>query len=83
MASIITKYMEENYVTEDELAEFLSLSLERLRDLRSHHITGKQKFIDFVKPSNKRILYHIDDVMKWLESHEVYSFGSAKEDPDE
>ena len=83
MTTVLTELLEKYYVTEEELANALGVGPERLRDLRSHHITGKQKFINFIKPSNKQVFYHIDDVMEWLHKQKVYSFGINKDDPDE
>lgn len=66
----------EQYITEDELAQFLGLTKESLRDLRSHHRTGKQEFIPFRKLSNKCIVYEIDDVMNYIFSSPVFDFKS-------
>ena len=76
------EYFSGMYVTEKELAKLLDVSPERMRDLRSHHVQGKQEFIDFVKPSNKVVLYEKINVVNWLNNLKGYSFGSAKEDPD-
>jgi len=78
-----TEELQERFVTESELAKLLDVSPERMRDLRSHHVQGKQKFIDFIKPSNKVVLYEKINVTNWLNDLQDFSFGSAKEDPDE
>jgi len=70
--------IKEMYVTEDELAELLNVDTKRIRDLRSHHNTGKAKFIDHIKPSGKQRLYHIKDVMNFLKDCPICSFGSNK-----
>ena len=64
------------YVTEGELSELLNIDSKRIRDLRSNHITGKREFIDHIKPTSKSILYKFEDVLKYLDSQTVYSFGN-------
>jgi len=78
-----TEQFKEEYVTEAELAVALGVDTKRLRDLRSHHTNGKQKFITHIKPTSKCILYRTEDVMNWLRDSKLYSFGVAKDDPDE
>ena len=70
--------LKEEYITEEELAEFLGVELKRIRDLRSHHIRGKHQFIDHIKPTSKCKLYKYVDVMKFLESCDVFSFGKEE-----
>ena len=70
------------YVTEEELASLLGVEQKRIRDLRSHHIQGKQRFISHIKPTSKCILYEKQEVIGWLKDQKVYSFGIAKTDPD-
>lgn len=77
----IKEYMKEEYVTEEELIQILGSSPERIRDLRSHHINGKQEFIDHFKPAKSCILYLTEDVKKFLQ-REKYSFGIAVKDPE-
>jgi len=67
--------LKEEYLTEVELAEFLNVDTKRIRDLRSHHITGKQKFINHIKPTSKCILYQYKDIIKWLNDLKECSFG--------
>jgi len=74
MTKAIDKIKEE-FITEGELAEFLNVDTKRVRDLRSNHITGKHKFINHIKPTSKCILYHIDDVMGYLENRPISFFG--------
>ena len=73
--------IKELYINEIELAELLNVETKRIRDLRSHHTTGKKKFIDHIKPSSKSILYRLEDVLMYLETRTIHSFG--KESPDE
>jgi len=63
------------YITEAELSELLNVDTKRIRDLRSGHITGKREFIDHIKPTNKSILYKLQDVFTYLENQKVHSFG--------
>ena len=63
------------YITESELSELLNVDTKRIRDLRSSHINGKQKFIDHIKPTSKSILYRLQDVFTYLESQKIHSFG--------
>ena len=70
--------LKEEYLTETELAKFLNVDPKRIRDLRSHHVTGKSGFIEHIKPTAKCILYKYTDVMKWLDSLETFSFGKDR-----
>jgi len=70
--------LKDEYITEEELAEFFGVDPKRIRDLRSHHMTGKQKFIDHIKPTRKCKLYLYKDVLKFLENCEICSFGIGK-----
>ena len=72
----------EVYITESELAELLNVDLKRVRDLRSNHITGKIKFINHIKPTSKCILYPLEEVLVYLESCKIRSFGVSS-NPDE
>ena len=65
----------EQYITKIELAELLNIDAKRIRDLRSHHVTGKLQFIDHIKPSGRCRLYKYEDVLAWLKNHDVCSFG--------
>jgi len=56
----------EEYITEDELAAFLGVDVKRLRDLRSHHVSGKTEFIDHIKPTSRCKLYLYKDVLGYL-----------------
>lgn len=76
------EYIKEYYVTEEELGQIMDVSPERLRDLRSHHVQGKQKFIDFTKLSHKRVVYHFSNVIEWLNDQPTNSFGINRDDPD-
>lgn len=67
--------LKEEYITEQELAGFLNVDPKRIRDLRSHHVTGKQEFINHIKPTGKCVLYKVDDVVHWLNSLDTCSFG--------
>ena len=71
--------LKEEYITEEELAEFLGVELKRIRDLRSHHIRGKHQFIDHIKPTSKCKLYKYEDVLFFLSTQTVYSFGKEEE----
>lgn len=71
--------IKEQYISEQELADFLNVDTKRIRDLRSHHITGKREFINHIKPTGKCILYRVQDVLDWLDASNSYSFGSSKE----
>ena len=75
--------IEEMYLTEEDLAKLLNVDSKRIRDLRSHHITGKAKFIDHIKPSGKQRLYHIENVIQFLKDCPVYFFGSNKNEEPE
>ena len=66
------------YITETELSELLNVDIKRIRDLRSGHITGKQEFINHIKPTNKSILYRFQDVFTYLGNQKVYSFGKEE-----
>ena len=74
--------LRDEYITEDELATFLNVDTKRIRDLRSHHVTGKQEFINHIKPTGRCRLYRYKDVLKFLENCEIYSFGITNADPD-
>ena len=74
--------LRDEYITEEELASFLCVDTKRIRDLRSHHVTGKQEFIDHIKPTGRCRLYRYKDVLKFLENCEIYSFGITNADPD-
>ena len=58
----------ELYMTEEELASLFGVAPERIRDLRSHHNTGKQKFMESHKVSAKCHLYHINDILDYIKS---------------
>ena len=73
----------QSYVTEEELAELLNVDTKRIRDLRSHHVQGKHKFINHIKPSSKCVLYSIDDILGWLYCQDRCLFGIAKEGGEE
>ena len=66
------------YITENELAELLNVDTKRIRDLRSFHVTGKEEFIDHIKPSGKCRLYHFEDVLKYLQKCEIQVFAGTK-----
>ena len=68
----------EMYVTEDELAELLNVDAKRIRDLRSHHNTGKEEFINHIKPSGKCRLYPIAEVLFYLDDLPMVIFGHSK-----
>ncbi len=70
----------ELYVTEEELAELLNVDSKRIRDLRSHHNTGKEKFIDHIKPSGKSRLYPIEAVMEYLNDLPVVEFERSEKE---
>jgi hypothetical protein len=72
------EYLKEYWITETELAVFLNVDPKRIRDLRSHHVTGKQKFIDFIKPTDKCVLYDVHKVYEWLKDQDLNSFGKNK-----
>ncbi len=72
----------ERSITESELAGLLQLDPKRIRDLRSFHNTGKQKFIDHVKLTGKTRLYKYEDVLAYLESAPFISFGKGDINPD-
>ena len=69
--------IKELYVTEAELADLLNVNLDRIRDLRSGHLTGRKKFIDHIKPTSKSVLYPIENVIEYLKNSTFYSFGST------
>jgi len=81
--SAFEKFIDENFVTEEQLGKLLDVSPERLRDLRSHHVQGKQKFIDFIKLSHKRVIYGMNDVRNWMLEQPLNSFGINKNGLDE
>jgi len=70
--------IKEMYVTEKELADLLNVDSKRIRDLRSHHNTGRAEFINHIKPSGKQRLYRIEDVVQFLKDCPICSFGSNK-----
>jgi len=72
--------LKELYITEDELADFLGVDPTRIRDLRSHHTTGKCEFINYIKPTSKCKLYKYEDVLFFLSTQTVYSFGKGDGD---
>ena len=73
--------LKEEFITENELADFLGVDTKRVRDLRSMHLNGKILFIDHIKPTSKCVLYRYEDVIKYLESLQgTNSFGSAKDE---
>ena len=73
-------YIKEQYITENELSELLNVDIKRIRDLRSNHATGKQEFINHIKPTSRSILYRTQDVFKYLENQKIYSFGKQNEE---
>ena len=75
-------FVMENYVTEAELTKLLGVDHKRIRDLRSHHVKGKQKFINHIKPTSKCVLYDKQEVRGYLVDQKVHSFGISKTDPD-
>ena len=74
--------LKEKYISEYQLAELLNVDTKRIRDLRSYHVQGKIEFINHIKPSNKSVLYRLEDVEKWLEHLTVLSFGINANDPE-
>ena len=81
--SSLLEYIQEMYISEQELASFLGVDPKRIRDLRSYHVQGKAKFIDHIKPTSKAILYERAKVLDYLKNQKVYSFGIANTNPDE
>ena len=75
--------IKENYVSEAELVELLNVDSKRLRDLRSNHVTGKRAFINHIKPTSKSILYKLEDVLEYLGTQTVCSFGSNDSQDDD
>ena len=75
--------IKENYVNEAELAELLNVDNKRLRDLRSNHVTGRRAFINHIKPTSKSILYRVEDVLAYLSTRTIYSFGSNDNQDDD
>jgi hypothetical protein len=76
--------LKENYLTENELADFFGVDAKRIRDLRSFHLNGKKRFIEFVKPTSKCVLYRHEDVIAFLEAnYETDSFGKANIEEEE
>lgn len=69
----------EQFITEAELANLLGVDPKRIRDLRSHHVKGKQRFIDHIKPTSKCVLYRYETVLEWLEKTDTCSFGKNTE----
>ena len=76
--STLLEYIQEMYISEQELAGFLGVEPKRIRDLRSYHIQGKQKFINHIKPTSKAILYERSEVLDYLKNQKIYYFGIAK-----
>lgn len=74
--------LKEEYVTETELAKLLNVDVTRIRDLRSHHINGKTRFIDHIKPTSKCILYKYADIREYLGKCKLCSFGITIEETD-
>ena len=72
--------IKERYVTESELIQLLMVDANRIRDLRSNHSTGKRRFIDHIKPTSKSVLYRLEDVLQYLESQRINSFGKESLD---
>ena len=70
----------EVYVTEEELADLLNVDSKRIRDLRSHHNTGKEEFIDHIKPSGKSRLYPIEAVVKYLNNLPMVKFKRSEKE---
>ena len=70
--------LKEEFLTETELADFLNVDTKRIRDLRSHHVTGKSEFIKHIKPTAKCVLYRYADVHNWLGTLDNFSFGIGK-----
>jgi len=69
--------VKEDYISESELTELLNVDSKRIRDLRSHHITGKRQFIDHIKPTSRCVLYPLEKVLHYLENCQICSFGST------
>jgi len=69
----------ELYISEIEMAQLLNVDPKRIRDLRSHHMQGKQEFIDHIKPTGKCVLYKLQEVLDWLNAAETCSFGKNKD----
>lgn len=70
----------EEYVTEGQLIALLQVDSKRVRDLRSHHCTGKEEFIPFIKPSTKQVLYRLKDVQAYLNRQKLHIFGISSKD---
>ena len=70
MTSALEKVKQE-YLTEAELVAVLGVKMERVRDLRSNHNTGKKAFIAPHSVSAKAHLYHIDDVLAFIKSKKL------------
>ena len=60
--------IKELYMTEEELAVFFGVTDERIRDLRSHHNTGKKEFMETHNVNAKCHLYHVDDILDYIKS---------------
>ena len=75
--------IKETYVSEAELVELLNVDSKRLRDLRSNHVTGKRAFINHIKPTSKSILYRVEDVLAYLATQTICSFGSNDNQDDD
>ena len=78
--------IKEHYMTESEVADLLNIDTKRIRDLRSYHVNGRERFIDHIKPSSRCPLFKVEDVFVYLENQRKHSFGIGKlfpEDEDE
>jgi len=71
--------IKEQFISEEELANLFNVDPKRIRDLRSHHMRGKQRFIDHYKPSGKSVLYRYEDVLEWIEQTDVCTFGKTED----
>jgi len=72
-----------SFLTESEVAALLNVDGSRIRDLRSHHVTGKLRFIDHIKPTTKCVLYRYEDVLAYMDAQDICSFGVNKNGLDE
>jgi hypothetical protein len=69
----------EQYLTEVEVANLFGVAPERIRDLRSAHKNGKLEFIPVSGVSAKEHLYHINDVLAFIESRKCAPFVANKD----
>lgn len=53
------------FLNQNELADLLNVSPDRIRDLRSHH-KKKKNFIDSYQPTARSVFFHVDDVLKYI-----------------